>query len=119
MMNCGIYCIKRYLEDRGYPSEAICRRLERELKDGQLSILSIKNILQEGGFTVRVYRERPFKHVPDIIFDHVHGHYYLFRGRDRTFVCLSDVNHGDFRVPRVLFFLLGFKIIICIEKTVL
>ena len=119
-MNCGIYCIKRYLEDRGLSSEAVLRRLDGEIRNGQLSVLSIKNVLEEAGFTVRVYREnRLFSHAPDIVFDHVRGHFYLFRKQDRHWVYLADFNHGDFRVPRFLFFLMNFKFIICIENTVL
>lgn len=119
-MNCGIYCVKRYLEDNGLPSEAVLRRLESEIRDGQLSVLSIKNALQEAGFTVRVYREnRRFSHVPDILFDHVRGHFYLFTGQDRHWVYLADVNNGDFRIPRFLFFLLDFKFILCIDNTVI
>ena len=118
-MNCGIYCIKRYLEDHGYPSEETCRLLEAQLEDGQLSVLTMKNALQKAGFALRAYCDRSLSHKPDILLDHRKHHYYLYRGSDKRYVYLSDVNHGDFRVPRFLFSLLGLKYILCIEKIML
>lgn len=108
-MNCGIYCVEKYLESKNHPREYISGLLERYCQQTEVSLLEIKNILEEAGYTVTAYCDRWLKNDPCIIYDHIHHHFYLCYGKKGIYIYLSDVNYGDMKILRPYIFILRFK----------
>ena len=103
-MNCGVFCVQRYLQLTGKEDDGIIDELNARVTDRGLSLLDMKEVLERHGFAVGCYHDRkPQYCFPLIMLDNKRGHYYLVYGRQGNEILMSEVTLGDFRI-HIFFF---------------
>lgn len=103
-MNCGVFCVQRYLQITNLEDDGIIAELNARVTDRGLSLLALKEVLERHGFSAGCYYDRkPQYCFPLIMLDAKRGHYYLVYGREGNEILMSDSTRGDFRI-HIFFF---------------
>ena len=118
-VNCGIACIKRYLELEGREDPGLMTELSAAVDDNGLSFISIIRIMGLHGYEVGAYiSDEVYCQTPYLMFDSHRKHYYLIERFDKRYGYIYDPNMGEVRLFRRLFELFWCKyyLTICYNK---
>jgi len=114
-MNCGIYCVKRLLEDLNM--DVSVETLEEKINEKGLSVYDIICFLNNLGINYQGYYCRKIiLEEKMIIYDYKNKHYFYIHHYDKWFVYLDDVNVKKVRILRIFYPLIFSKYIIKEKK---
>ena len=103
-MNCGVYCVKRFLEIKGIREGSIVDELSELVNDEGLRVADLMDVLARHNISCQAYYSNtPYWQTPYIMLDAARGHYYLVEQVSGLFVHLSDVNRENIVLFRCLF----------------
>ena len=114
-MNCGISCVRRYLEIT-HGDMGIISRLQERVSEKGLSLADVAEVMEANGYGISAYKGRVQGVLPLILLDDVRGHYYLLEKRKGIWLFLYDPNRGTIRIPFFLLGLCGYNYFVTVER---